>query len=84
VEPCSRKPLQQPQKLRITDPAVSGRFALQLTEEIPPIPQPADTKYVKHIRIQSERLSKFWDDPLSGRACAAPEVSIHIRRRVIH
>jgi len=54
----------KPQKLRITDPGVSGRFALQLTEEIPPIPQPADTKYVRHIRIQSERLSKFWGRPI--------------------
>lgn len=31
-----------------------------LTEEIPPITPPSDTKYVKHERIRSERLSKFW------------------------
>jgi hypothetical protein len=49
----------KPQKLRL-DATKSGRIALALTEEIPPILQPADTKYVKHIRIQSERLSKFW------------------------
>ncbi len=53
----------KPHKLRI-DPAASGQIALHLMEEIPPIPQPKDTKYVKHIRIQSERLSKFWGRPV--------------------
>src|SRR5436189_12815 len=53
----------KPRKVRI-NPAASGRIALQLTEEIPPIPQPADTQYVKHIRIHSERLSKFWGRPI--------------------
>ena len=53
----------KPQKLRI-DAAEPGRIALVLTEEIPPIPQPADTKFVKHLRIQSERLSKFWGRPI--------------------
>jgi hypothetical protein len=33
---------------------------LTLTEIIPEIPKPADTKYVRHERIRSERLSKFW------------------------
>ena len=51
----------KPQRVRID--ANSGRIALALTEEIPPVSQPADTQYVKHIRIQSERLSKFWGRP---------------------
>lgn len=33
---------------------------LALDQVIPPIPAPADTKYVKHVKIRSERLSKFW------------------------
>lgn len=33
---------------------------LELTEEIPPIPAPEDTKYIKHIRMRSELLSEFW------------------------
>jgi hypothetical protein len=37
-----------------------GTVALTLTEEIPPIAPPSDTKYVKHVRVRSERLSKFW------------------------
>jgi hypothetical protein len=54
----------KPQKLRV-DLSKSGRrpAALVLTEEIPPLRPPADTKYVKHIRLQSERLSTFWGRP---------------------
>lgn len=52
-----------PQKFRM-DAAKSGRLALVLTEEIPPISPPPDTKFVRHIRIQSERLSKFWGRPI--------------------
>jgi hypothetical protein len=33
---------------------------LTLDQEIPPIPPPKDTQYIKHIRIRSERLSKFY------------------------
>ena len=35
-------------------------FAVELDQVIPPIPEPETTKYVKHERIRSERLSKFW------------------------
>lgn len=53
----------KPQKFHV-DPTQPGRIALVLTEEIPPIPPPADTKFVKHIRLQSQRLSKFWGCPI--------------------
>ena len=33
---------------------------LVLDQVIPPIADPPETKYVKHVRIKSERLSKFW------------------------
>lgn len=33
---------------------------LVLDQVMPEIPRPADTKYVRHVRIRSERLSKFW------------------------
>lgn len=33
---------------------------LVMDQEIPPIEPPADTRYVKHVRIKSELLSKFW------------------------
>jgi hypothetical protein len=35
-----------------------------LTEVIPPIQEPADTKYIRHIRIQSKALTKFWGRPM--------------------
>ena len=53
----------KPRPVRIEAPK-SDRITLKLTEEIPPIPPPADTQYVKHIRIQSERLTKFWGRPI--------------------
>ena len=34
--------------------------SVQLDQEIAPIPPPTDTKWIKHITIRSERLSKFW------------------------
>ena len=39
-----------------------GAEALDLTLDRinPPIEQPSDTKYVRHIKIKSELLSKFW------------------------
>ena len=33
---------------------------LALTEKIPPLPEFQETPWVKHLRIRSERLSKFW------------------------
>lgn len=34
--------------------------AIALDRVIPPITPPADTDYIKHVRIKSERLSRFW------------------------
>lgn len=35
-------------------------IAISLDQIIPEIQEPADTKYVKHIKMRSEKLSKFW------------------------
>jgi len=51
----------KPVKIRI-DPGAS--IDISLDQLIPPIEPPKDTKYVKHIRIQSERLTKFWGRPM--------------------
>lgn len=42
--------------------AAAQALQLELTEQIPPLPDPKlqETKYVKHVRIRSERLSRFW------------------------
>jgi hypothetical protein len=39
-------------------------IAVSLTEVIPSIPTPVDTTYVRHIRIQSALLTKFWGRPM--------------------
>jgi hypothetical protein len=52
-----------PKQIRI-DAATQPRIPITLDKIIPPIEPPKDTKYVKHIKIQSERLSKFWGRPM--------------------
>ncbi|HZY35856.1 MAG TPA: alpha/beta hydrolase-fold protein [Mucilaginibacter sp.] len=37
---------------------------LETDQVMPPIPVPADTKWVKRIKIKSELLSKFWGQPI--------------------
>jgi hypothetical protein len=44
--------------------ASSGTISIILDQEIPPIPPPKDTKYIRHLRIQSELLTKFWGRPM--------------------
>ncbi|HEV8149249.1 MAG TPA: hypothetical protein VGP61_03605 [Gemmatimonadales bacterium] len=46
------------------DPA-KGSVSLVLDQEIPPIAPPLETRYVKHVTIISQRLSKFWGRPVS-------------------
>ena len=53
----------KPAKLRI-DPQAGGRVEILLDQEIPPLPEPKDTKYIKHVRIKSELLSRFWGRPM--------------------
>lgn len=49
---------------RVTLKAGGAPIAVSLTEVIPPIAADADTKYVRHIRIQSPALTKFWGQPM--------------------
>jgi hypothetical protein len=43
---------------------LSTPISVALTDVIPPIVTPADTKYIRHIRIQSAVLTKFWGRPM--------------------
>ena len=52
-----------PKKLRI-DPTSNDRIPVFLDQEIPPIPDPKDSKYIRHVKIQSERLTRFWGRPM--------------------
>ncbi len=42
----------------------AAKIALRLDETMPPIAPPKDTKYIRHIRIQSRLLSEFWGRPV--------------------
>jgi hypothetical protein len=46
------------------DPGSPETIHLTLDRVIRPIPGPPTTKYVKHEKILSERLSKFWGRPM--------------------
>jgi hypothetical protein len=52
----------KPQKVTLsasTDPIV-----IVMDQEIPPIDPPKDAKYIRHIKIQSQLLTKFWGYPM--------------------
>jgi hypothetical protein len=51
-----------PAMLRI-DPA-GANLRVTIDKVIPPIADPPTTKYIRHERIQSERLTKFWGRPM--------------------
>lgn len=52
-----------PQKLRI-DPQKDEMIKINLDEKIPEIPEPKDTKYIKHVKIKSKLLTEFWGAPM--------------------
>lgn len=48
----------------VIDPGSKSRLSLVLTDSIPAIETAQDTRYIKHIRIQSRRLTEFWGRPI--------------------
>jgi hypothetical protein len=62
-----------PRKIAI-DPREDRTIAITLDKEIPPIEPPKDTKYIKHVKIQSQKLSAFWGRPMYlGASVLLPE-----------
>lgn len=62
----NRKPgnfYSTPVKVSI-DPQSSQAVDLVMDQKIPPVEEPRDTKYVKHIKIESKMLSEFWGRPM--------------------
>jgi hypothetical protein len=55
--------ISKPRKVRIAASSTDN-IAISLTDEISPIEPPKDTKYVRHLRIQSQLLSRFWGRPM--------------------
>lgn len=48
-----------PQKITIKDGEFST-LSINLDQKIPPITEPEDTEYIKHVKIKSKLLSDFW------------------------
>lgn len=46
------------------DPKNTEVVQLTIDQIIPPIIEPTDSKYIKHIKIQSKLLTKFWGRPM--------------------
>ena len=62
----NRKPgnfYSKPVKVKI-EAGSNENIQLTMDQQIPAIDPPADTKYVKHIRIESKLLSEFWGKPM--------------------
>src|SRR5580698_55542 len=57
-----------PHKMHI-DPGHDAVIDLLLDQEIPPVVPPKDTKYIKHIKLQSKLLTEFWGRPMFLGAC---------------
>lgn len=55
--------LSVPKKIKF-NPRAKIMYPIVLTQTIPPIKEPDDTKYVKHIKIQSKLLTEFWGRPM--------------------
>jgi hypothetical protein len=60
-----------PRRVRL---GVGEEVELSLDRTIPAIPGPRDTRYVKHLALPNERLSRFWGRPVSlGAVVVLPE-----------
>ena len=53
----------KPVKIKF-DPNSKTTVRILLDQEIPLIKEPGDTKYIKHIKIQSKLLTEFWGRPM--------------------
>ena len=53
----------KPQKISLKAGA-NQSFAVVVDQENPAISPPKDTKFIKHIKIQSKRLTEFWGRPM--------------------
>lgn len=54
--------ISKPRKIELSE--TTAPFTIVLDRIIPPIPEPKDTRYIRHVRIQSELLTKFWGRPM--------------------
>jgi hypothetical protein len=63
------------------DSAAGYDVKLSLTKVIPAVEVPADTPWVKHVKMQSEMLTKFWGHPIFlGAVVLLPKGTRSIRK----
>ena len=55
--------LSTPEQVSI-DPRRNDVIRIELDAVIPPIPDPEETKYIKHVKIESRLLTEFWGRPM--------------------
>ena len=48
----------------LVDPSKNNKIDIVLDKKIPPIEDPPETKYIKHVKIKSELLTEFWGRPM--------------------
>jgi hypothetical protein len=53
----------KPVKIKF-DPSAKTPIRIVLDSVIPAIKEPEDTKYIKHVKIQSKLLTQFWGRPM--------------------
>jgi len=53
----------EPRQTRI-DPSAAGTVTLTLDQVIPALEEPEDSKYIRHIKMQSKLLTEFWGRPM--------------------
>ncbi|MEK7253973.1 MAG: alpha/beta hydrolase-fold protein, partial [Bacteroidota bacterium] len=53
-----------PKKVRL-DASIGGTVELSLTETVPPVTPPKDSKYIRHVQMQSKLLTDFWGRPMT-------------------
>jgi hypothetical protein len=53
----------KPLKIELGE-GTAAPVAIVLDQRIPPIPAPKDTRYIRHVRMQSDLLTKFWGRPM--------------------
>jgi hypothetical protein len=55
--------LSKPVKVKF-DPRSAGTLRFELSDTVPPVKEPEDSKYIRHIKIQSKLLTAFWGRPV--------------------
>ena len=48
-----------PVDVTVTENGITG-LEILLGQEVPPVEEPEDTPWIRHVKIRSERLSEFW------------------------